>query len=79
MLVLVACLVHHTDVAMLTVKEVLSASKLAHTALIAMELALRRVVIVNHTLLAEVLSEHRSALLTALGRRLNCITDVALD
>ena len=79
MLVLVACLVFHTDVAMSAVEEVFTATKLAHAALGAMKLPLRRVVVVNHALLAEVLSEHRSAFLTALGRRLYCITVVAFD
>lgn len=78
-LMLVACLVFYTDVAMSTVEEVFTAAKFAHTALGAMKLAFRRVVVVNHALLAEVFSEHRSALLTTLGRRLNCITVVAFD
>lgn len=78
-LMLVTCLVFHTDIAMSTVEEVFTATKLAHTTLGAMKLALRRVVVVNHALLAEVFSEHRSALLTTLGWRLNCITVVAFD
>ena len=76
---LVACLIFYTDVAMSTVEEVFTAAKLADTALGAMKLALRRVIVVNHALLAEVLSEYRFALFTTLGRRLNCIADVAFD
>ena len=79
MLVLIACLVLHTDVAVSTVEEVFRAAKLVHAALIAMKLSLRRIIVVNHALLAEVRSEHRSALFTALGRRLHCITVVAFD